>query len=177
MRTEYLKHFTEQFAYPAEARDSLLRDYAAVCGDEAENARLEACIAAYEADGPFDYEAALETTKSIAGAVGVSPYAVDLLLFIFLSAPLRERYRQRGVADEIWRDSMLDLRYKLVECHDVYGVWGSFVASWFAGFFTLGRFALGRLQFEQIALGYDFAQNGVSLRKGCLLYTSPSPRD
>ena len=137
-----------------------------MCGDEAENARLEACIAAYEADGPFDYEAALETTKSIAGAVGVSPYAVDLLLFIFLSAPLRERYRQRGVADEIWRDSMLDLRYKLVECHDVYGVWGSFVASWFAGFFTLGRFALGRLQFEQIALGYDFAQNGVSLRKG-----------
>lgn len=166
MRTECLKHFTEQFAYPAEARDSLLRDYAAVCGDEAENARLEACIAAYEADGPFDYDAALETTKSIAGAVGVSPYAVDLLLFIFLSAHLRERYRQRGVADEIWRDSMLDLRYKLVECHDVYGVWGSFVASWFAGFFTLGRFALGRLQFEQIALGYDFAQNGVSLRKG-----------
>ncbi len=108
MRTEYLKHFTEQFAYPAEARDSLLRDYAAVCGDEAENARLEACIAAYEADGPFDYDAALETTKSIAGAVGVSPYAVDLLLFIFLSAHLRERYRQRGVADEIWRDSMLD---------------------------------------------------------------------
>ena len=42
MRTECLKHFTEQFAYPAEARDSLLRDYAAVCGDEAENARLEA---------------------------------------------------------------------------------------------------------------------------------------
>ena len=34
MRTEYLKHFTEQFAYPAEARDSLLRDYAAVCGRE-----------------------------------------------------------------------------------------------------------------------------------------------
>lgn len=29
MRTECLKHFTEQFAYPAEARDSLLRDYAA----------------------------------------------------------------------------------------------------------------------------------------------------
>lgn len=43
------------------------------------------------------------------------------------------------------------------------GVWGSFVARWFRGFFLLERFALGRLQFELIRFGRDYKINGVEL--------------
>ena len=43
------------------------------------------------------------------------------------------------------------------------GVWGSFVAKWFRGFFQLERFALGRLQFEFIRFGRDYEKDGVKL--------------
>ena len=80
--------------------------------------------------------------------VGVHRYSAELLLFICLSKRLRERYAERGIADSIWYDSMCDLKWKLWECKAVKGVYGSFVASWFDGWFKLTRFALGRLQFE-----------------------------
>ena len=73
---------------------------------------------------------------------------------------LRALYAERGLSSEIYRNSVLDLRYKLEECKTVKGIVGSFVAYWFPGFFDLSRFALGRLQFEMIDFGMDYERNG-----------------
>ena len=71
---------------------------------------------------------------------------------------------------------MLDLKYKLDECHEVYGIWGSFVSDWFPGFFTLSRFALGRLQFEWDKLGRAYEGQGVSLPEGTRVVNMHIPR-
>ena len=80
---------------------------------------------------------------------------------------LREKYAERDLPETIFWDSMTDLRAKLVECRAVYGINGSFVASWFHGFFEMTRFALGRLQFEITELSREepYTCRGRSVRE------------
>ena len=40
------------------------------------------------------------------------------------SERLRENYRAAGLTDELFWDTIADLKFKLIECHDVYGIWG-----------------------------------------------------
>ena len=93
-----------------------------------------------------------------------------------LSQRLRQRYRQQGIDDGIWQNTMLDLKYKAVECHLVEGVWGTFVAKWNEGFFNMTRFALGRLQFELKPFGYEYAKNGVVLTPDSSVINTHIPR-
>ena len=58
---------------------------------------------------------------------------------------------------------MYDLKYKIIECHLVHNVWGSFVASWFPGFFYLNRFGFGKLQFEIIKFNDEYEKDGIKL--------------
>ena len=63
-------------------------------------------------------------------------------------------------------NTVLDLKWKLIECKDIKGIRGSFVAGWFGGFFKLERFALGRMQFQIITIDRDYEKYGVKLVGG-----------
>ena len=76
---------------------------------------------------------------------------------------MREYYVQRGIDLFVFDNTILDLRYKLEECKLVKGIRGTADSKWFIGFLRLARFALGRLQFEVIELGYNYNGHGVSL--------------
>ena len=49
--------------------------------------------------------------------------------------------------DDMFHRAMLDVRCKLVECYDNYGVWGIYVASWIGYIFAGIINSIGRLQF------------------------------
>lgn len=159
----YLTEFFETFDYPAEARTVLTAAYDRMIADKPCSDRFFSLIEAYEKNICLDYGAAIGEAAEISRASGVDPYTGQLLLFVCFSRHLRECYRERGLDDTIWKNSMLDLRYKAVECHLVYGVWGTFVAWWFDRFFNMTRFALGRLQFEIVPFGHEIEKNGVHL--------------
>ncbi len=110
--------------------------------------------------GAMDFEAAIRAAEQAASLTGVHPYTAQLLLFLCFTRRLRELYLERRLPLQIWRDSCMDLRWKLLECRRVYGIWGSFVSWWFPGFFALTRFALGRLQFELADFPAGYAQAG-----------------
>ena len=80
-----------------------------------------------------------------------------------MSRTLRRRYRERGIDDAVFLRSMLDLRYKLYECYEAYGIWGSFFSWWFSGFFKMKLFGIGRLQFEIRPFGMTYTSRGVTL--------------
>lgn len=79
---------------------------------------------------------------------GIHPYTVDMLLLLFAVPILEEEYRRNGLPENVLADTVKDLRCKLLECHDVFGVWGIASIGWERGFFLRDRFALGRLQYE-----------------------------
>ena len=49
---------------------------------------------------------------------------------------------------DVFDKSLEDMKWKMLECYEIHGVYGNFVGHWYDGFFNLTRFGLGRLQFE-----------------------------
>jgi hypothetical protein len=144
--------------------------------DPESKAILEKQVALYETDVNRNYGEILSETDKAAEIAGVHKYSAELMIFILFSKHLRALYRERGISDRIWLDSMCDLKWKLWECKAVKGSWGSFVATWFPGFFNLTRFALGRLQFEIVEFDGEYEKNGKKLKKGDKVINVHIPR-
>ena len=85
--------------------------------------------------------------------------------FSLYTKHLKVIYSKKGLDMQIYKDSVLDLKWKLEECKAVKGICGSFVSPWFCGFFDLSRFALGRLQFEVITTWQDYKKGNVKLER------------
>lgn len=160
----YLISFFEEFAYDQADRQCLLGAYDSIAAQAA--GLLNDILSAYETDFDLDYRTqVLDKAEELAQRTGLHPYTVDLLVYLCMTKHLQVLYRERGLDMQIYRDSVLDLKWKLQECKLVKGICGSFVGAWFAGFFRLDRFALGRLQFELRTARCDYNKNGILLEK------------
>lgn len=167
---DYIVEFIEEFQYPVEAKETLLTAYEALEQNQEAWSKFYRDIELYYTDRleeQSDYSPMLKNLEEAAVIVGVNPYTVHLLFMICLSKHLRKIYKERNISDEIFHDSMSDLKWKLFECHKMHGVWGNFVAFWDMGFFFLKLFALGRLQFELYDFHEEHYQRGeYKLNKG-----------
>ena len=163
---DYLISFFEEFEYKKEDAEYLLDAYDKIALCDGASTLLSQAIAAHDADHLIDYkEEVLNRSKQISDLTGIHPYTTDLLVFVCLMKRLKERYVENGIDLQVYRDSVLDLKWKIEECKMVKGVCGSFVASWFPGICKLERFALGRLHFEIITAGFDYDKNGFHIEK------------
>ncbi len=156
---EYLISFFEEFNYPEEARQVLGEAYKAI----SEN---KDAMELFNNSFPKVGGDLFPMLDQVAEITGIHKYTVHLLYFICLSKSTREVYKERNIPYQVFYDSVSDLKWKLMECYKVYGIWGSFVAWWFNRFYNLTRFALGRLQFETVELRQDYENEKVSLKKG-----------
>ena len=96
------------------------------------------------------YSALFLKTKTARAAKkrGVHPYTFDFYLLFVAAKRLHALYEKKCIDQEIFWDTVKDLKYKLNECFAVHAVWGTFVFDWFAGFYRLTRFCLGRFQYD-----------------------------
>lgn len=94
--------------------------------------------------------------NQLADQLKVHPYSVHMLMLLYGGITLEETYKAQGYSQELFKDTMADLRYKLKECMDVYGIYGTFVLEWFGRFYDCSRFKLGRLQYETTILRKDY---------------------
>ena len=172
----YLEKFFREFAYVPEDAAELLAAYDKVCENGQAMALWQEALDMYDQELLCDYPRLLELADEAAEAVGLHEYTLELLIYICMSRKLEQRYAERGLNRELFVGAMLDLRYKLEECKAVYGITGSFVASWFGGFYRLTRFALGRLQFEVIDFGDTYEKDGHRLEPDSKVINMHIPR-
>ena len=175
MKTYALSFMTE-IGFDDEAIETLSSDLERMLAEPESKAILEKQVALYETDVNRNYGEILSETDKAAEIAGVHKYSAELMIFILFSKHLRALYKERGISDRIWFDSMCDLKWKLWECKAVKGSWGSFVAGWFPGFFNLTRFALGRLQFEIVEFDGEYEKDGKKLKKGDKVVNVHIPR-
>lgn len=98
---------------------------------------------------------------------GIPGYTMDLLFLLRCAEILRENYRKKGFPDRMFLDSMMDLKWKLLECRKIYGINGVFVGFWYDRFFEMTRFALGRFQFEEETFqGGIYQKDGFAVKQG-----------
>ncbi len=172
----YLTDFFERFAYDEEDAAYLLGVYDRIVANEKTATVWSQALALYEEDIRCDFKRMADLAGEAARALYLHEYTTELLIFICMSRRLQTVYKEKGLDDEIFYNSMLDLKYKLEECKLVKGIVGSFVAMWFCGFFDLTRFALGRLQFETVDFGHRYEKDGVVLTPATRVINVHIPR-
>lgn len=145
MNMEFLKLFLTKEDFPAEARESLLESAGVLKAQGQEEVLDGAVEFFYEND--FDMKLTEPLVAEIAEAAKLSPYTVWMLLLIEAAPPVRKAFAEDGREDLFW-DTFADLKYKALECKDIYNVWGTFVAFWYPIFYSKDIVKLGRLEFE-----------------------------
>lgn len=144
-----LKEYMERLTFPPEAVDALL---------EKTEAAIDVLGHRYMAE---------ELTLTEALEELGSDYGRHMVFLVSCLPELRRRYSQAGLPEALFWHTMLDLKYKLMECHRVKGQWGTFVGHWFDWFYKMKRFTLGRLQFEKVIYqGEIYERAGVTVRPG-----------
>lgn len=174
-RKAYLQTFMERCGYPEAAIKTVLWAWDRVCADPVSAKRLREAIAVYETDQLFAFREQLAQLPLISRRTGVPGETVDLLYVMSLTKHLEQLYEARGLPHQVYRDSVLDIRYKLLECRKVRKLWGLSVAYWYERFFLMTRFALGRLQFELRYAGSPAEQGTCRVEAGDLVVNTHIP--
>ena len=105
----------------------------------------------------------------------LSPYTLDLLFILHLTSFLKEEYIRRNISEEIYWDTVKDIKFKADECRAVYDTVGTFVAEWFEGFFRLTRFSFGRLQFDALNANEKIKAKTKTVEKGDFILSCHIP--
>ncbi len=153
----------EKHNYPAEAREVIIRTEEKILADEKANKIYENMYRAYWVK-KHNFDKFREKVDELSELIGEHKYTVNFVLLINCTKPLLAKYKKENISEEIFWNTILDLKSKLIECKENYDIWGTFVEHWFLGFFKLNRFALGRLQFENTDFCCDMYENhGIKL--------------
>ena len=165
---EYVEEICSRYSYPDGTFEALRGTYESLSENSADGINFFKWLSYYEDGGELTDEvcrALLNETAGAAAAVGESEYTVHLLLLILMSRRMHELYRDANISDDIFYDSLADLKWKLYECLRMHGIAGTFVAYWHLRFYKMKLFALGRLQFEIKKFGNEFSVCGVDLHE------------
>ena len=101
--------------------------------------------------------------NALADEESVHHFTVHQLFLIYCAEETKARYEKAGYCEELYWDAMKDLKYKMEETYQVYGVWGVYCGPWLASFILLKCFCLGRLQFEILASEFHYELAGHTL--------------
>jgi len=145
---EFLKSFFEEHSYPEKAVSSLLSDYEKLMAVDECREIFSKYLGEYEVCDRTNFGEFIVLAAKAGNAAEVDGRATQFLCFACAAKHLKEMYEKRGLPLDVCKATLCDLRYKLMECYKMHGIWGSFVASWFYGAFVLDRFEIGRLQYE-----------------------------
>lgn len=166
MNTTFLRQMLDKNRFPAEAKEALLQ-----AGELLRKShQVELFDGAVEFYWDNDFSAPLTTPllTEISQASSIHPFTLWLLLLIESAGRIQPVYEEMGIAETVFWNTFEDLRYKVLECKEVHGVWGNFVSFWYPIFYTCDIFKLGRLEYENTTYDREqpYEKNGLVLKKG-----------
>ena len=97
----------------------------------------------------------IDARKALSQKSGVNLFAVNMAVVVASSKWLLEDYKQKNIPENIFWDTMADIKCKLIECKQVKGVYGTFVENWYDGIFDCNILQLGRFAYEKTTFGED----------------------
>lgn len=154
----------ELIELPAECIESLLAEWDAVKDGNIGKLILEG-YDKYSSDDNFNPKEYLEPIRNACKEEKRSCYPAHTLYLLMLAKPLKERYKKLGIlSDEIYVDSMKDIKWKLMKTRDIEGIWGTSFADWNAGFFDPHIFTIGRLEYELHEFGFEYSSPKFDLK-------------
>lgn len=173
---EFLDGFMKKLEFPEEAQLFLAQVAESLEQDEENFNEMNVIIKQFLDKQYEKFDDILERLNFLAQKTNIHQYTIHLISLMYCSKILKDRYNKAGISEGIYWNTMLDLRCKLLECKDVHGIWGTFVASWFPGFYSMERFGLGRFQYEWYDWDREnYTRNGYTVHKGDRVYNMHIP--
>lgn len=123
----------------------------------AENALQLSCCQLMEGQE----EACAENLKRIVETTGENRYTVMGVMLLEAIPLLKNLYAQKGYAEELMWDTLIDLKCKFDENHDVGAAWGTSALAWYIRLYRTGIIKLGRLEFEPTGYKWDTPYRGI----------------
>lgn len=163
---QFVLNFMKHFDYPQEAQICFLNAYDKIAVSDFKSAFFDLVnkyISQAETEG---YAEIPSDIKIYADRINVHEYTLTFLFLMICAEPLYKRYNALGINTDIFYNSMYDLKVKLLECKEVKNIWGTFVGSWFFGFYAMRTFGLGRLEFQISQFPLDsYTFGNISVKK------------
>lgn len=97
---------------------------------------------------------------------GIHRYKVNLSLCAALAPHSKYFYDKLGLDYKIWRDSLMDIKWKLRETLACAHMIGTFSSSWFKSWYFAKRLIFHRLQFELVSINEDYKSENFDLKAG-----------
>ncbi len=165
----------EKHNYPEDAREKIIEVEEKIIANEKANKLYESIYRQYWVRKKnFDFYE--DKVKELSELIGEHVFTVKFVIVLNATRSLLAEYKKQGISEDIYWDSVLDLKSKLLECKEYHNFWGTTVADWFMGFFTMSRFALGRFQYEFSKFHKDYyAEHGVVIKDEDFLLTMHIP--
>lgn len=161
---KFLISFMNKINFPEEAQEFFQRLYRQILEKPEYSRHMDSIIKVFM---DSQSEKAFEQADFLAKDMNIHSYTMSMILLLLSCKPLLELYHEKNISEAIYWDTVADLTYKLNECHQVHGIWGTFVRTWFPLFYQAARFALGRMQYEYAEFQLDeYSLNGFTLKKG-----------
>lgn len=149
----------QKLTFPAECTAALTAALSRLESDAGHTEALRLAARSFLTWGSGD---PLEQLTPVAQQTGL-PIATLVAVTLVCAVPgLQKSYADRGIAESIMWDTLVDLTCKLREYHDLEGIWGVEPITWYQRLFTLRIIKLGRLEFEPIAYKWDTPYQGIS---------------
>ncbi len=162
MSIAFVKEFYPTIGVPEETIPYFTY-YSAVLDDDE---RFHAIVDRFMAQDGTSVSDILAEVAAVAAEKEIHTYTAHLIFYAFCAEPMLAKYRERGIAEDIFWDSNRDLTWKCRECLECHGVPGTSVGDWHADFYRLRRFALGRLQYEHRPFRAEkYTKAGITINK------------
>jgi hypothetical protein len=174
---DYLQKFMSDYDYPVKAKKCFTKYFKKISSSKRLSEKFEKIAHDYMYPWAHDVNETIKRLRAFARITLTYKGTTEHLFWICCSKLLKERYKEKGIDDKIYFDTMNDLKYKLIECIDCKGICGTFTEQWYHRFFDMTRFSLGRFQFEMNELGVDYHfSDDIQYKKGtpCLAVHIPS---
>lgn len=160
----FLINLMEKISFPNESKPVFINLYHNVISNPDYKNQLNLSIEKYMNQDSVE---AFQGIDDLAKEMDVHSYTMSMLLLILCAKPLKEQYCKKEIAEDIYWNTMKDLSYKLKECYQIHGIWGTFVRDWYLKFYQMERFTLGRMQYEFSTFMLDnYENNGITVHKG-----------
>ena len=174
MKNHYFT-FLEKATLPSEAKEYLTDSFNAIY-PKYEKDILDMIDYLYNHN--CSVESTLELRKSLAEKSNIHLYTVNFIFLVCASKRMLADFKAKGISENIFWDTILDLNYKLNECKAVHNVWGNFVETWYDIFFKCDIVKLGRLEFERMKYLEELPEvtvDGVAVTHETTVYSTHIP--
>ncbi len=109
----------------------------------------------------------------------ITPEEMTLYLYLLMSEDLLALFREKGMPEQVFYDTMRSIADGCRFCRDktgIYGITQQPHRAWFRRQFTGRLYRFGRLEFELYPAPMDMTVEGVSVRQGDLCLNTHIPR-